>query len=131
MINDHVSDMIARLKNAQRASHKYADVTVSKLNKGILEVLKREGLVEAFELQGEGVSQKYRVALKYFASGRPVISKAVRVSRPGCRKYSAFDGLPRVSCGLGISIVSTSKGVMADHEAKKLRVGGEVIALFG
>jgi small subunit ribosomal protein S8 len=131
MINDHVSDMIARLKNAQRANHKSADVTPSKLNKGILEVLKSEGLIESFELAGEGMTKAYRVSLKYFSSGRPVISRAERVSKPGCRRYSSFEDLGRVKSGLGISILSTSKGVMADHQARKMRVGGEVLALFG
>lgn len=132
MINDHVADMIARIKNAQRAGHKFADVTVSKLNKGVLEVLRREGMIEGFELvEGEKVGGSFRVALKYYSSGKPVISRADRVSRPGRRSYSQFDRLQRVSSGLGISIISTSKGVMADHEARKARVGGEVLARFG
>jgi small subunit ribosomal protein S8 len=132
MINDHVSDMITRIRNGQRAGHRVVAVTASKLNKSVLEVLKREGMIEGFELHDLGSGKKeIRVGLKYFASGRPVISKVKRVSSPGCRRYFAADKLPRVSSGLGISIVSTSKGVMADHEARKQRVGGEVIALFG
>jgi small subunit ribosomal protein S8 len=132
MINDHVSDMIARIKNGQRAGHRIVAVTSSKFNKSVLEVLKREGLIEGYEVVDlGGAKSEIRVGLKYFSSGRPLISKASRVSSPGCRRYCAADKLPRVSSGLGISIVSTSKGVMSDHEARKARVGGEVIALFG
>ncbi len=132
MINDHVSDMITRIRNGQRAGHRSVLVTVSKLNKSVLEVLKREGLIEGFEqVKSDEGTEGIRVGLKYYSSGRPVIVRATRVSRPGCRKYSRSELLPRVSSGLGIAIVSTSKGVMADHEARKLRVGGEVIALFG
>ena len=132
MINDHVSDMITRIRNGQRAGHRSVVVTAAKLNKSVLEVLKKEGLIEGFEtVQTEEGFQGIRVGLKYYSSGRPVIGRATRVSRPGCRKYSKTEKLPKVSSGLGIAIVSTSKGVMADHEARKLRVGGEVIALFG
>jgi small subunit ribosomal protein S8 len=132
MINDHISDMITRIRNGQRAGHRSVNVTASKLNKGVLEVLKREGLIEAFEpSKDETGKPAIKVALKYFASGRPVIARAVRVSRPGCRKYFRTEALPRVSSGLGVAIVSTSKGIMTDHEARKSRVGGEVIALIG
>jgi len=131
MINDYVSDMVTRIRNGQRAGHRLVLVTASKLNKSVLEVLTREGLIEGFEAaQDERGHNALRVALKYYSSGRPVISRAVRVSRPGCRKYSRTEKLPKVSSGLGISIVSTSRGVLADHEARKLKVGGEVIALF-
>lgn len=131
MINDHVSDMVTRIRNGQRAGHRSVIVTSSKLNKSVLEVLTREGLIEGFEAaQDESGFNAFRVGLKYFSSGRPVISRAARVSRPGCRKYSRTENLPKVSSGLGISIVSTSRGVFADHEARKLKVGGEVIAIF-
>jgi small subunit ribosomal protein S8 len=132
MINDHVSDMVTRIRNGQRAGHRIVDVTNSKLNKSILEVLRKEGLIEGFEVVAatEGPSV-LRVGLKYYSSGKPVISRAERFSKPGCRKYRGSDALPKVSSGLGISVVSTSRGVMADHEARKLKVGGEVLALFG
>lgn len=132
MINDHISDMITRIRNGQRAGHRSVLVTSSKFNKSVLEVMKKEGLIEGFEsVTPESGPASIRVGLKYYSSGRPVISRATRVSRPGCRKFSTAERLPRVSSGLGIAVVSTSKGVMADHEARKLRVGGEVIALFG
>lgn len=132
MINDHVSDMIARLRNGQRAGHRSVLVTASKMNKSILEVLKREGLIEGFE-SAEDLNKKpaIKVGLKYYASGKPLISRAERVSKPGCRKYFQVEGLPKVSSGLGVAIVSTSKGIMTDHEARKSKVGGEVIALIG
>jgi small subunit ribosomal protein S8 len=124
--------MITRIRNGQRAGHRSVLVTASKLNKSVLEVLKREGFIEAFEAaKDEEGHAAIKVALKYFSSGRPVISRAVRVSRPGCRKYFRTENLPRVSSGLGVAIVSTSKGIMTDNEARKSRVGGEVIALIG
>lgn len=132
MINDHVSDMITRIRNGQRAGHRSVVVTASKLNKSVLEVLKREGLIEGFEAAQDAQKKPaIKVALKYYASGRPVIARAERVSKPGCRKYFEMERLPKVSSGLGIAIVSTSKGVMTDNEARKSRVGGEVIALIG
>lgn len=132
MINDHVSDMVTRIRNGQRAGHRFVDVTNGKLNKSILEVLRKEGLIEGFEVVAAGeVVSMLRVGLKYYSSGKPAISRAERYSKPGCRKYRGADSLPKVSSGLGISVVSTSRGVMADHEARKLKVGGEVLALFG
>jgi small subunit ribosomal protein S8 len=132
MINDHVSDMITRIRNGQRAGHRSVLVTASKMNKSVLEVLKREGLIEGFE-SAEDASQKpaIRVGLKYYSSGKPLISRADRVSKPGCRKYFQVESLPKVSSGLGVAIVSTSKGLMTDNEARRNKVGGEVIALIG
>jgi small subunit ribosomal protein S8 len=132
MINDHVSDMIARIKNGQRAGHRSVLVTPSKMNRSVLEVLKREGLIEGFESAEDAENKPaIRVGLKYYASGKPLISRVERVSKPGCRKYFRTQELPKVSSGLGVAIVSTSKGVMTDHEARKSKVGGEVIALVG
>ncbi len=132
MINDHVSDMLARIKNGQRAGHRSVLVTVSNLNRNILDVLKREGFIEGFEnAQNANEKPAIKVDLKYFADGRPAIARARRVSTPGRRQYFKTDKLPQVSSGLGVAIVSTSKGVMTDHEARKSRVGGEVLALVG
>lgn len=132
MINDHVSDMITRIRNGQRAGHRSVLVTASKMNKSVLEVLKREGLIDGFD-SAEDANKKpaIRVGLKYYSSGKPLISRAERVSKPGCRKYFEVERLPKVSSGLGVAIVSTSKGVMTDNEARKSKVGGEVIALIG
>jgi small subunit ribosomal protein S8 len=102
------------------------------MNKSILEVLKREGLIEGFEgAEGANKRSALRVGLKYYTSGKPMISRVERVSKPGCRKYFEVESLPKVSSGLGIAIVSTSKGVMTDNEARRSKVGGEVIALVG
>jgi small subunit ribosomal protein S8 len=132
MINDHVSDMLARIKNGQRAGHRSVLVTVSNLNKNVLDVLKREGFIEGYEnALNEDKKPAIKVELKYFTDGRPVISRARRVSTPGRRQYFKSDKLPHVSSGLGVAIVSTSKGVMTDNEARKSRVGGEVLALIG
>jgi small subunit ribosomal protein S8 len=124
--------MLARIRNGQRAGHRSVLVTASKFNKSVLEVLKREGLIEGFEAAEDlNKHPAIRVGLRYYTSGKPLISRAERVSKPGCRKYFEMESLPKVSSGLGIAIVSTSKGVMTDHEARKNRVGGEVIALVG
>jgi small subunit ribosomal protein S8 len=132
MINDHVSDMITRIRNGQRSGHRSVLVTSSKMNKSVLEVLKREGLIEGFE-NAEDANKRpaLKVGLKYYTSGKPMISRVERVSKPGCRKYFEVEALPRVSSGLGIAIVSTSKGMMTDNEARRSKVGGEVIALVG
>jgi small subunit ribosomal protein S8 len=131
MINDHVADMIARIRNAQRAGHKFAVVTVCKMNKRVLDVLRTEGFIEGYE-ETVGVENRpiFKVGLKYFASGKPVISTAARVSKSGCRKYVGADNLPKIASGLGVAVISTSKGVMADHEARKQRIGGELVAYF-
>jgi small subunit ribosomal protein S8 len=132
MINDHVSDMITRIRNGQRAGHRSVLVTVSKLNRSILEVLKREGFIEGFEA-AEDADKKpaLRVALRYYSSGKPLVSRVERVSKPGCRRYCESSRLPKVSSGLGLAIVSTSRGVMSDAEARRIGVGGEVIARVG
>ena len=97
-----------------------------------MEVLKREGLIDGFEVAEDANKRPaIRVGLKYYTSGKPLITRAERVSKPGCRKYFEMEALPKVSSGLGIAIVSTSKGIMTDQEARKSRVGGEVIALIG
>ncbi len=132
MINDHVSDMITRIRNGQRAGHRSVLVTVSKLNRSILEVLKREGFIEGFEAAEDAEKKPaLRVALRYYSSGKPLISRVERVSKPGCRRYAEVARLPKVSSGLGLAIVSTSKGVMSDAEARRMGVGGEVIARVG
>lgn len=134
MVNDQLSDLLTRIRNAQRAGHKSATVINCALNRRVLEVLKTEGLIEGYEdiEKDDGTkSNQLRVGLKYFSSGKPLISQIDRVSKPGCRKYAAMDNLPKVMSGLGIAVVSTSKGVVSDREARKLRVGGEVLAVVG
>ena len=129
MINDQVSDLLTRIRNAQRAGHKSVFVVASKMNKSVLEVLKREGLIDGYEA-GEN-ARTLNVFLKYYSTGKPVIASARRFSKPGCRQYRRVDDIPRVSSGLGIAIISTSQGVVSDREARQLKIGGEILAMLG
>lgn len=133
MVNDPIADLLTRIRNAQRAGHKNVHVPASKMSERILAVLRKEGFIDGFEIkknEGDPFS-KYAVYLRYYSTGRPAISKADRVSTPGHRKYAPSTKLPKVYSGLGISVVSTSQGVMSDREARKRKIGGEVIALIG
>ena len=121
-VNDVLSDMVARINNAQQSKLSKTQVIKSKLNAGVLEVLKKEGFITSYE--EEEIFLK--VNLKY-DMGKPIISIFKRVSKPGRRVYSKISNLPKFYNGLGISILSTPKGVMTDHEAKQLNVGGEVL----
>ena len=125
--SDPLGDMLTRIRNAQRAHHSMCMAPASKLRANVLDVLKREGFIRGFsreELRA-GVSQ-LRIELKY-SEGQPVIKEINRVSRPGRRVYSKIKELPRVYSGLGISILSTPRGVMSDVEARAANVGGEVL----
>ena len=125
--NDSLSDMLARIKNAHQTNKKQTYCILSKLNKNVLNVLKEEGYIRNY-IQEEvkpGVS-KIKIELKYF-EGSPVIKKIKRVSRPGIRVYSKIGELSKPHGGLGISIISTSKGVMSDQSARAKNVGGEVL----
>jgi small subunit ribosomal protein S8 len=133
MVTDPIADLLTRIRNAQRAGHKSANVPASKMVERVLNILKSEGFIESFELKQdeETTFKHYNIWLKYYESGDPVIGMARRISKSGRRVYAGSDKLPRVSGGLGISIISTSQGVMSDREARKKKVGGEVIALIG
>jgi small subunit ribosomal protein S8 len=127
MLTDPIGDMLTRIRNAVMAKKKEVVVEpASKLKMAILDVLKREGYIEGYKIEGEGVKKKIIVYLKYY-QGKPVIQVIERVSKPGRRIYVGVDEIPKVYNGLGISILSTPKGVLSDREAKKLRVGGELI----
>ncbi len=127
MLTDPIGDMLTRIRNAIMAKKKEVVVEpTSKLKMAILDVLKREGYIEGYKIEGEGVKKKIIVYLKYY-QGKPVIQVIERVSKPGRRIYVGVDEIPKVYNGLGIAILSTSKGVLSDREAKKLRVGGELI----
>lgn len=126
-MNDPLGDMLTRIRNGQRASKASIPVPASKLRANVLEVLKREGYIRGYswaELR-PGI-QELTVELKYF-EGEPVIKEIARVSKPGRRVYSRIKDLGRVYNGLGISILSTPKGVLSDHEARQENVGGEVL----
>lgn len=125
-MNDLVSDMITRLRNASRARLPAFTCPYSKLLEGVAQVLEREGYIRGYEVVADGNKKDLRIEVKYF-EGQPVIKKITRVSTPGLRKYSAIKKLPKNNNGLGISILSTSKGVMSDFEARQQHVGGEVL----
>lgn len=127
-VSDPVADLLTRIRNANIA---FSDDTVapaSKMSRAILEILAREGFIEGFEAEGEGVDRAFRIRLKYGARKQRTISGLRRISKPGRRIYRGRGDLPRVRGGLGIAIVSTSKGLMTDKEAARGRVGGEIVA---
>ncbi len=125
--NDALSDMLARIKNAHRAKKSFTSCFKSKLNINVLSVLKDEGYIRDFENIEERKGVNFiKIQLKYY-NGTPVIKKIKRISKPGIRVYSKINDLQRPYGGLGISILSTPKGVMSDQEARKNNVGGEVL----
>ncbi len=126
-MSDPLGDMLTRIRNAQRARHSSCVAPASRLRANVLDVLKREGFIRGFaaEQLRPGVAQ-LRIELKYDA-GEPVIKEITRISKPGRRVYSRIKELPRVYAGLGVSILSTPRGVMSDAEARAAHVGGEVL----
>ena len=130
MITDSIADLLTRIRNAQMARHKTVKVPCSKITSGILDILKAEGYIEDYEQtkDREGKFDQEKVFLKYSQHGFPVISELKRVSKPGRRVYLGSEQLPRVRCGLGVVLVSTSQGLMTDREARKRGVGGEALA---
>lgn len=127
-ITDPVADYLTRIRNAQRAHHRHVDVPASKLKRAITQILVEKGYVRNYLNIDDGKQGLIRIYLKYDAQGEPVIQNLTRVSRPGLRKYVGADEIPRVKNGLGIAVLSTSQGVMTDKEARKVNIGGEVLA---
>ena len=127
-ITDPVADMLTRIRNANTAKHESVDVPASNLKKAIAKILLDEGYIKSFQLIDDGTQGVIRIQLKYLAGKEKVISGLRRVSKPGLRVYAGADELPRVLKGLGIAIISTSKGVMTDKAARAAHVGGEVLA---
>ena len=127
-ITDPIADMLTRIRNANNAKHDTVDVPASNMKKAIAQILLEEGYVKNFQLIDDGTQGVIRIALKYGAGKEKVISGLRRVSKPGLRVYAGAEELPRVLRGLGIAIVSTSKGVMTDKKAREAHVGGEVLA---
>jgi small subunit ribosomal protein S8 len=124
---DPIGDMLTRIRNASSARHEKVLVPRSRLKIRIAEVLKEEGFIKDFVVHQDGVQGAISILLKYSADREPAISDIKRVSKPGLRRYVANDSIPRVLNGMGIAILSTSKGVLADREARKQKVGGELI----
>ena len=126
-LSDPIGDMIARVKNAQARNHKKVDLPSSNFKSEIADILKNEGFIKDFKISSsEDNKPTLSLELKYH-SGNPVISAFERVSKPGRRIFSSAEGLPKINNGLGIAIISTPKGVMTDIDARKQRVGGEII----
>ena len=125
-LSDPIGDMIARVKNAQARRHKKVELPSSKFKSKIADILKNEGFIKDFKVSSEEKKNILSLELKYH-SGNPVISNFERVSKPGRRIFSSADSLPKINNGLGIAILSTPKGVMTDIDARKQRVGGEII----
>lgn len=127
-VNDTISDMLTRIRNANMARHQTTKVPSTNMTRSIAKVLKEEGFVSDFEEAGEGVDKHLVISLKYKGKGRqPIVTALKRVSKPGLRVYSGSKDLPRVLGGIGIAIVSTSSGIMTDRDARRQGVGGEVL----
>ena len=127
-ITDSVADMLTSIRNASSAKHDTLDVPASNLKKAIAQILLEEGYIKSYELVDNGNQGMIHITLKYLAKKAPVISGLRRVSKPGLRVYAGAEELPKVLKGLGIAIVSTSKGVMTDKKARENHIGGEVLA---
>jgi small subunit ribosomal protein S8 len=128
MMTDPIADMLTRIRNAQQAEKLTVDMPSSKRKSALAQVLKDEGYIENFAVSDVDGKPRLEITLKYYA-GRPVIEHIQRISAPGRREYKGKDALPKVSGGLGIAIVSTSKGVMTDRAARQAGLGGEVLCI--
>ncbi len=126
-MTDPIADMLTRMRNAYAAKHQKVDVPVSNIKLEIARILKEEGFINNFKVIGEGVRRNIRIYLRYGAKGEQVISRLERVSKPGCRVYVKGTAVPSVLGGLGVNILSTSRGLMTDRRARRERVGGELL----
>ena len=126
-LSDTIADMLTRIRNAVRINKGQVNIKASNICEGVAAVLKKEGYIEDFDRIDDGRQGVLRVTLKYDQNGRSIIDTITRTSKPGCRIYSSVDKLPRVLAGMGIAIVSTSKGVMSDKNCREANVGGEIL----
>ncbi|MBC6419879.1 MAG: 30S ribosomal protein S8 [Prochloron sp. SP5CPC1] len=124
---DTISDMLTRIRNAYLVGHPKTKVPTTKMTLSIAKVLKQEGFIEDFVQEGEGIKKHLIISLKYNRNRQPIIKKLKRISKPGLRVYSNRKELPKVLGGIGIAIVSTSRGIMTDREARRQGIGGEVL----
>ena len=129
-ITDTIADLLTRIRNASTAKHATVDIPASGIKKSITQILLDEGYIKDFKVIDDGKQGIIRVTLKYDENRQPVISGLRRVSKPGLRIYSSCEDLPKVMKGLGVAIISTSKGVITDKKARELKVGGEVLAFI-
>lgn len=127
-INDPIGDFLTRIRNGQSANKKFITSPSSKQREAIAAVLKDEGYIAEYSVTAEGQKKVIKVVLKYF-QGKPVIERLVRISKPSLRVYKASDELPRVLAGLGVAIISTSKGMLSDRKAREAGQGGEVVCI--
>jgi len=128
VMTDPIADMLTRIRNANQMKHKTVEFPASKLKSEILKVLKQEGYITDFESKNDGVQGTLKVQLKYLDNEERVIRGLKKISKPGLRVYAKTDDLPKVLNGLGIAIISTSKGLLTDRAARREKVGGEVLA---
>lgn len=127
-ITDPIADLLTRIRNANSAKHETVDVPASKTKKAIVEILNNEGYIKSYQVIEDGKQGVIRITLKYGANNEKVLSGLKRVSKPGLRIYAGVEEMPKVLKGLGIAIVSTSKGIMTDKQARAEHIGGEVLA---
>ena len=128
MITDPIADMLTRIRNALVARHENVDIPASNTKQAIADILVKEGYVKGYEVRQDGVVKTLHVTLKYGPDKQKVVTGLKRISKPGLRVYARKDQVPKVLNGMGIAIISTSRGMMTDREARRLGVGGEVVA---
>ena len=128
VMTDPIADLLTRIRNANQMKHAVVEIPASKLKVEILNVLKNEGYITDYTVVNSGIQGTIKVTLKYLANSERALRGLKRISKPGLRVYAKTDEIPRVLNGLGIAVVSTSQGIMTDREARKLQVGGEVLA---
>jgi small subunit ribosomal protein S8 len=126
-MTDPIADMLTRIRNAYSAKHQKVDMPVSGIKLEIARILKEEGFINTYKVTGEGARRNIRVYLRYGPKGEQVMSKLERVSKPGCRVYVKSSAIPKVLGGMGINIISTSRGLMSDSRARREKVGGELL----
>jgi small subunit ribosomal protein S8 len=130
MLTDPIADMLTRIRNANKAKFEKADVPSSRLKASIARLLKKEGYIKDFKVLNDNNKKTLRIFLRYDEKNQPIITGLKRVSRPGLRIYACKDTIPSVMSGLGLAILSTSKGVVTDREARSLNAGGEVLCFI-
>lgn len=126
-MTDPIADMLTRIRNACAAKHQKVDVPLSKLKLEIVRLLRDEGYINNFKLTGESPKRMIRIYLRYGSKGEPVINHLARLSKPGCRRYAGSGEIPNILGGLGLCVVSTSRGIMSGKQARKENIGGEVV----
>jgi small subunit ribosomal protein S8 len=127
MLTDPIADMLIRIKNAVMRKKDRVSVPYSKMKERIADILKKEGFITDYKVEGEGVKKNIDIYLKYDEQGEPIINDVRKISKPGRRIYVSKDEVPWVKTGMGIAILSTSKGIVTDREARRLKIGGELI----